>query len=64
MNLFESTRYLLWYGEKVISGDEPTEEEHERFIAARKVSLWTAHNVLRIKPEDHEYVPGQPYKEM
>ena len=62
MSVREATRYLLWYGEKTIAGDEPTPEETEMFIAARKVSLWAAHNMLRLKPEDYTYVPGKPYK--
>ena len=62
MSVREATRFLLWYGEKAIAGDEPTPEENERFIRARQVSLWAAHNMLRLKPEDYQYTPGKPYK--
>ena len=62
MTMREATRYLLWYGEKSLAGDEPTPEENEMFVAARKVSLWAAHNMLRLKPENYKYTPGQPFK--
>jgi hypothetical protein len=62
MSLREATRFLLWYGEKAIAGEEPTPEETEMFIRARKVSLWAAHNMLRLKPEDYQYTQGRPYK--
>ena len=62
MSVREATRFLLWYGEKAIAGDEPTSEETEMFIRARTVSLWAAHNMLRLKPEDYQYTPGKPYK--
>ena len=62
MSLREATRFLLWYGEKSLAGDDPTPEETKMFIAARKVSLWAAHNMLRLKPEDYQYIKGEPYK--
>ena len=61
MSIREATRFLLWYGEKCLS-EEPTPEETEMFIRARTVSLWAAHNMLRLKPEDYAYTKGQPYK--
>ena len=60
MNLRESTCYLLWYGEKVIAGDEPTEEEFETFKEAHAVSASKA-GILMIRPSDHEYTPGEPF---
>jgi len=62
MSLREASRYILWYGEKALSGDVPSQEETEHFIDARKVSLWAAHNMLRLKPEDYAYTPGKPFK--
>ena len=62
MSVREATRFLLWYGEKCLSGEEPSPEETEMFIRARNVSLWAAHNMLRLKPEDYAYTKGQPYK--
>ena len=53
---------MLWAGEKGLAGDELSSEETEMFIAARKVSLWAAHNMLRLKPEDYTYISGKPYK--
>ena len=57
-------RFLLWYGEKALAGDEPTEEEFQMFKAARKVSIMMAEKVMRLKPEDYEYTPGQPFEEV
>jgi hypothetical protein len=58
----EATRYLLWYGEKTIAGDEPTEEEFQKFVQAREVTLSLAHKIMRLKPADYEYQPGIPYE--
>ena len=57
-----ATRYLLWCGEKALAGDELTEEESVKFREARAVSIEVAHKLLRIKPEEYQYVPGEPYK--
>ena len=62
MNLKQATTFLLWYGEKVISGHEPTEEEFEMFKEAHAVSASKA-GILRIKPSDHAYTPGKPFGE-
>ena len=60
MNLKYATTFLLWYGEKVIAGDEPTEEEFEIFKEAHAVSVSKA-GILMIRPNDHAYTPGQPF---
>ncbi len=57
-----ATRYLLWCGEKSLAGDELTPDEMELFKKAREVSIQVAHRLLRIKPEEYEYIRGQPYK--
>jgi len=58
----EATIYLLWYGEKAIAGDDPTEEEFQMFKEARQVTLMMAHKIMRIKPEDYEYIPDKPFE--
>jgi len=60
VNLKYATTFLLWYGEKVIAGDEPTEEEFETFKEAHAVSASKA-GILMIRPSDHEYTPGEPF---
>jgi len=57
----QATRYLLWYGDKVLSGDAPTAEEFEMFIEAREISKEMARKLLRIDLESCKYVPGQPF---
>jgi len=61
MNPREATRFLLWYGEKALAGDEPTEEEFIKFKEARAVSVMMAHKFMRLKPEDYRYTRGKPY---
>lgn len=58
----EATRFLLWYGEKTIAGDPPTEEEHNLFIEARKVSIKVAKTYMRLKESDFAYTRGEPFK--
>ena len=60
----QSMRFLLWYGAKAEAGDTPTEEEFQMFKAARKVSIMMAEKVMRLKPEDYEHTPGQPFEEV
>jgi hypothetical protein len=55
-----STIFLLWYGEKMLAGDAPTEAEQELFIEARKASIAAAKTILRVKDEDFAYTPGEP----
>lgn len=56
------TAYMLWYGEKAIAGDDPTPEEFEMFKMARETTLNIAHRIMRLKPEDYAYTPGEPFK--
>jgi hypothetical protein len=59
----QATMFLLWYGEKALAGDEPTEGELVMFKEAREVSISMARKFLRIKPEDYEYTPGQAFQD-
>ena len=56
--------FLLWYGEKAIAGDEPTEEEFEMFKEARKVSLGLLRIAMGIKPEHYAYTKGKGFQEV
>ena len=58
-----ATMFLLWYGEKAIAGDAPTEKEQVMFKEAREVSKSMARKFLRIKPEDYAYTPGEGFKD-
>ena len=58
----EATRYLFWYGEKAIAGDEPTQHELDMFIEAREVSMQIAGRFMMLGPEDWKYTPGKPYE--
>ena len=57
-------RYLLWYGEKAIAVDAPTEQEFELFKEARQTTLSLAHKIMRLKPEDYAYTSGKGYNEI
>ena len=60
MNLKKATTFLLWYGEKVIAGDDPTEEDFKMFKEAHAVSASKA-GILTIRPSDHAYTKGKPF---
>jgi hypothetical protein len=53
--------YLLWAGAKMEAGDELTEQEAEMFTACREVSIGLASKLMRIKPHEYEYIPGQSF---
>jgi hypothetical protein len=59
-----ATQYLLWYGEKAISGEEPTEEEFEMFVEARSATISIAQRIMRLKPEHYKYTPGESFDEL
>ena len=60
----QATIFLLWYGEKALAGDEPTPEEHDKFLQARQISIYMAKKWMRIKDEDFAYTPGESFKGM
>lgn len=55
----QATIYLLWYGEKAIAGDSPTDAEFERFKEARQALMSMSHRLMRITPNDYAYTPGE-----
>ena len=57
----QSMVFLLWAGAKAEAGDPLTEEEAVMFSEARKVSIGMASRIMRIKPKDYEYIPGQGF---
>ena len=57
-----ATIYQLWCGEKIMAGDKLTEDELAVMIDARAVTLNIAHRIMRVKPEDYDYTPGQSFK--
>ena len=57
----EEMRFILWYGEKILAGDEPTEEETTRMFAARERTKAMAKYMFGLKPEDYKYT-GQPFE--
>jgi hypothetical protein len=57
-----ATRALLWLGAKQLSGDEWTSGELELFKDARQSTIPLAEKLMRLKPTDYAYTPGQPYE--
>jgi hypothetical protein len=57
-----ATRALLWLGAKQLSGDEWTSEELELFKQARESTIPLAEKLMRLKPSDYAYTPGEPFK--
>ena len=57
----QATRYLLWFGEKTLAGDMPTDEEVVMFHEARSVSIGLARKYMRLKDEDWQYIKGRPF---
>lgn len=57
----QSTVFLLWAGAKQEAGDSLTEEESAMFHEARQVSIGLASKLMRIKPQDYEYIKGQDF---
>ena len=55
--------YLLWCGEKMLSGNELTPQEHERFVACRNESIRMAKIMFRVKDEEFAYIQGQPFRD-
>ena len=53
--------FLLWAGAKQEAGDPFTEEELALFSEARQVSIGLASKLMRIKPHEYEYIPGQSF---
>lgn len=60
----QATIFLLWYGEKCLAGETPTQEEEQKFIEARQISIASAKMFMRIKDEDFAFTPGVPFKDM
>lgn len=60
----QSMVYLLWFGEKTLAGDEPTEEELARFKEARQVSIGMAKKFFQIKDEEFAYEHNTPFPGM
>ena len=58
----QEMRFILWYGEKILAGDEPTPEETERMFAARERTKAIAKWMFKLHPEDYEYT-GKPFDE-
>ena len=57
----QSTVFLLWAGGKQEAGHPLTDEEAIMFSEARQVSIMLASRLMRIKPREYEYVPGQEF---
>lgn len=53
--------FLLWAGAKQEAGHLLTEEEWAMFSEARQVSIDLAGKLMRIKPHEYEYTPGQEF---
>jgi len=60
VNLRQATVFLLWCGHKTLDGEPLTEQELDKFRKAHAISVSSA-GILLIKPEDHEYTPGEPF---
>ena len=58
----EEMRFILWYGEKVQAGDEPTPEETERMFAARERTKKIAKFMFNLDESDYVYTPGEAFK--
>ena len=61
MTVRESMVFLLWAGAKTQAGHQLTEEEMEMFREARQASIGLAEKIMRIKPHEYEYIPGQEF---
>lgn len=57
----EEMRFILWYGEKVLAGDEPTPEETARMFAARERTKAIAKWMFNLHSEHYKYTPGKPF---
>jgi hypothetical protein len=53
--------YLLWAGSKLEAGHQLTEEEAAVMSEAREVAIALAGKLMRIKPHEFEYTPGQGF---
>ena len=60
----EAMVFLLWFGEKTLAGDEPTEEELALFKVCRQMSVGMAKKFFRIKDEEFAYKDNQPFPGM
>jgi hypothetical protein len=63
MKIANEMRYILWYGEKVLAGDTPTEGETARMFEYREKTKSMARIMFRLKPEDYAYTPGQNFQD-
>ena len=57
----QSIVYLLWAGAKHEAGHTLTEEESAMFSEARQVCIALTSKIMRIKPHEYEYAPGQGF---
>ena len=57
------TVFLLWCGEKGLSGDPFTPEEQRAFIEARQRQIRMVETLFRITPDEYEYIPGQVFED-
>jgi hypothetical protein len=62
MTARDATRYLYWYGEKMLAGDPFTESEVAMFKEARKISMALAQKYMLLSPKDWKYTPGEEFK--
>ena len=60
MNLKYATTFLIWFGFKQRAGDPFTDRELKMFEEAHDKTVSKA-GMLRIKPEDYAYTPGEPF---
>jgi hypothetical protein len=63
IKMAEEMRYILWYGEKVLYGDTPTEDETALMFAYREKTKSMAKFMFGLKEEDYAYTPGQAFKD-
>ena len=57
----QATIYQLWCGEKLFAGEHLTESELSKMREARDTTIGLAYRLMRVKPSDHVYVPGQSF---
>lgn len=59
----EEMRFILWFGEKVQHGDEPTPEETARMFAARERTKAIAKWMFGLHEKHYAYTPGKPFED-
>ena len=62
MNLKQSTKFFLWYGNADKAGHTFSEEELELYKAARKTTENVAFAMFGLRKKDYEYTKGQPFE--